>query len=416
MLMLAGIVSAQIGSNPSNFNNGIALPNATNEGDTLSVSTKFPIMDNAGKINYFANIGDIDGLFTGAVWGSITGTLSDQTDLQAALDAKQATITGAASTIVTSNLPINRALISNGSGKVAESAVTTTELSYVSGVTSALQTQLNAKLNSSSYTAADVFSKVLSLDGSGSGLDADLLDGISSSDFLRTNVNTTRTGGFLRHDDNITERFGTSDDFRILHDGTNNLFQLITGNLILNDGLSTTRFTFGRTTGNFTATGAGEFTGTVSGSDPVNADDFVTKGYGETNFATVTSGTFTPTLIDDGGGATYTFTNSHSMYVKTGPEVTLYIRLTNVNTTGTPSGVILIDNLPFEAEYDAGGSFINFFGANVNYYSIYPRLLASNDYISFAIQQSLDSSIGNLMNTTTMTSGEINLTVRYITP
>jgi len=37
------------------------------------------------------------------------------------------------------------------------------------------------KLNSSIYTAADVFSKVKSLDGAGSGLDADLLDGHSSS-------------------------------------------------------------------------------------------------------------------------------------------------------------------------------------------------------------------------------------------
>jgi len=59
-------------------------------------------------------------------WGSITGTLSDQADLQAALDAK---------------------------------------------------------LASSSYTAADVLSKLLTVDGSGSGVDADLLDGSSSAAF-----------------------------------------------------------------------------------------------------------------------------------------------------------------------------------------------------------------------------------------
>jgi len=40
-------------------------------------------------------------------------------------------------------------------------------------VTNALAT----KLNSSSYTAADVLSKLLTVDGSSSGLDADLLDG-----------------------------------------------------------------------------------------------------------------------------------------------------------------------------------------------------------------------------------------------
>lgn len=54
-------------------------------------------------------------------------------------------ITGAASTIVSSNLTASRALISNSSGKVAVSAVTSTELGYLDGVTSAIQTQLNNK-------------------------------------------------------------------------------------------------------------------------------------------------------------------------------------------------------------------------------------------------------------------------------
>ncbi len=49
-----------------------------------------------------------------------------------------------------------------------------------------LQTALDAKLASSSYTAADVLSKLTTVDGSGSGLDADLLDGLSSSAFFQT--------------------------------------------------------------------------------------------------------------------------------------------------------------------------------------------------------------------------------------
>jgi len=40
-----------------------------------------------------------------------------------------------------------------------------------------LGTALGAKLNSSSYTAADVLSKLLTVDGSGTGLDADKIDG-----------------------------------------------------------------------------------------------------------------------------------------------------------------------------------------------------------------------------------------------
>ena len=68
--------------------------------------------------------------------------------IQTQLDAKQATITGAATTIDDADLTASRALVSSGSGKVAVSAVTSTELGYLDGVTSAIQTQLDAKLAS----------------------------------------------------------------------------------------------------------------------------------------------------------------------------------------------------------------------------------------------------------------------------
>ena len=64
-------------------------------------------------------------------------------NIQTQLDAKQATITGGASTIASSNLTASRALISNSSGKVTISAVTSTELGYLDGVTSNIQTQIN---------------------------------------------------------------------------------------------------------------------------------------------------------------------------------------------------------------------------------------------------------------------------------
>ena len=67
--------------------------------------------------------------------------------IQTQLNSKQASITGAATTITGSNLTASRALISNSSGKVAVSAVTSTELGYLDGVTSAIQTQLDGKVN-----------------------------------------------------------------------------------------------------------------------------------------------------------------------------------------------------------------------------------------------------------------------------
>lgn len=58
-------------------------------------------------------------------------------------------ITGAASTIITSNLTASRAVISDSNGKIAVSDVTSTELGYLDGVTSAIQTQLNSKASTS---------------------------------------------------------------------------------------------------------------------------------------------------------------------------------------------------------------------------------------------------------------------------
>lgn len=77
------------------------------------------------------------------------------TATQTALNGKQSTITGGASTITSNNLTANRALISDASGKVAVSAVTSTELGYLDGVTSNIQTQINGKLSSAPVTSVN---------------------------------------------------------------------------------------------------------------------------------------------------------------------------------------------------------------------------------------------------------------------
>lgn len=70
-------------------------------------------------------------------------------DVSERLLSKQDTITGGATTIASDNLTAGRALVSNSNGKVAVSAVTSRELGYLDGVTSSIQTQLNAKASSS---------------------------------------------------------------------------------------------------------------------------------------------------------------------------------------------------------------------------------------------------------------------------
>lgn len=109
--------------------------------DPQDVATKANVDAVATRVS--TNESDIDGLQTSV--GNI----------QTALGSKQDVIDGAASTITDSNLTANRALISNGSGKVDVSAVTSTELGYLDGVTSNIQTQLNSKLSTAPVTSVN---------------------------------------------------------------------------------------------------------------------------------------------------------------------------------------------------------------------------------------------------------------------
>ena len=90
-----------------------------------------------------------------AAQGDISTLKSNVTTLTTALQSKQDKIVGGASTITDDNLAANRALVSDGNGKVAVSNVTSTEIGYLDGVTSNVQTQLNKKLESAPVTSVN---------------------------------------------------------------------------------------------------------------------------------------------------------------------------------------------------------------------------------------------------------------------
>ena len=118
--------------------------------DNLSVPRKKDIDAVASRVNTNEdNIAMLDSDME-AAQGDITTLKDNVTMLTNALGSKQDKIAGGASTITDDNLTANRALVSNGSGKVAVSAVTATELGYLGGATSNVQTQLNSK-----YSAAN---------------------------------------------------------------------------------------------------------------------------------------------------------------------------------------------------------------------------------------------------------------------
>ena len=82
----------------------------------------------------------------------ITTLKTNVTEVTNALTSKQDKIVGGASTITEDNLTANRVLVSNSSGKVDVSGVTSTELSYLSGITSKVQDQIDGKVNKSGDT------------------------------------------------------------------------------------------------------------------------------------------------------------------------------------------------------------------------------------------------------------------------
>lgn len=91
---------------------------------------------------------------TAAEFGYLSGVTSN---IQTQLGSKQDTITGAATTIVSSDLTTDKALISDGSGKVSASTVTSAELGYLSGVTSNIQTQLASAASGGTQPTRQVF-------------------------------------------------------------------------------------------------------------------------------------------------------------------------------------------------------------------------------------------------------------------
>ena len=84
--------------------------------------------------------------FTGDVETRRVANVTEQTAIET---RRTNNIAGAVSTITTSDLTASRALVSSGSGKVAISDITSTELGHLDGVSSGIQTQLDAKASES---------------------------------------------------------------------------------------------------------------------------------------------------------------------------------------------------------------------------------------------------------------------------
>lgn len=178
----------------------------------------------------------------------------------------------------------------------------------------------NDKLETSAYTAADVLSKLLTVDGSGSGLDADLLDGYNqdtantANTIVRRdasgNINVTTINGNL---------VGTADNattVTLVATNTTNATHYLTftdaatgnENIRTDTGLTYNPSTGVLSTTSFTGAGTG-LTGTASSLSIGGNAATATSATNATNAAnvaitddTTTNATFYPTLADQTSG------------------------------------------------------------------------------------------------------------------
>ena len=204
-----------------------------------------------------------------------------------AFNGKQAVITGGATTIDTENLDANLALVSDGSGKVGVSAVSNTELGYVGGVTSAIQTQLNGKAvraATQTFTGGNTFTSTAAFTAQNASV-----PGITISSGLIVSAGNVGIGTIVP-----TSTLTVVGTFKLV-DGSQGLSRVLTSDA---DGLASWQPGGGGDVylaSTQTFTGQNTFISTVTAKGFVNTSQYVTLG-GVTTFAANGSGVVLMTL------------------------------------------------------------------------------------------------------------------------
>ena len=200
----AGTVTAALSGNASTAS---TLATARNIAVTGAV-TGNANFDGSGNISISTTAtSDPTITLTGAVTGS--GTMTNLGNVSIATTAT------ADPTLTLSGDASGSATFTNLGNATLSVTVADDSHNHVISNVDGLQTALDAKLASSSYTASDVLTKVKTVDGSGSGLDADLLDGLHESTFMRKSANS----GLDMNNNNITDVEDIYLQDRIYHDG-----------------------------------------------------------------------------------------------------------------------------------------------------------------------------------------------------
>lgn len=183
--------------------------------------------------------------FSNPIIGSLNGNASTATTLQNSRTINGVSFNGSSNITITANtnqaLTFGDGLSSSGTfnGGTARTVAVDSSVVRTSGT--------------QSITGSKTFTSLIG--GSISG-DAATVGGIPPSQILKSIGDAVKSGGSLMFNDNTALIFGTGNSAKFFHNGVNLRLDLhdTSNHLVIRD-TTTNRFTFARTTGDFTATG-----------------------------------------------------------------------------------------------------------------------------------------------------------------
>ena len=185
----------------ANATGALTLANTGVTATTYGTSTSVPTIavDGKGRITSASNTAiNFPVTTVNSLSGNVvltTSNVAEGTNQYFTTGRVAAYLTGAISTVLTADLTASRAVASNASGKLVSSATTDTELGYLSGVTSAVQTQLNTKAadnavvhlaGTETITGAKTFSSALT--GTSATFSGNVLMGTATSNGARLEI------------------------------------------------------------------------------------------------------------------------------------------------------------------------------------------------------------------------------------
>jgi hypothetical protein len=273
---------------------------------------------------------------------------------------------------------VSRALVSDGSGFVSASAVTATEIGYLDGVSSAIQTQLGTK-QATIDSSARLNSNLIH-DGSVTNTEFGYISTLSSNAQTQLTAKAPiASPTFTTGATSPAFITGNSGTLKLV-DGDGNHFTTLAAHATTiadvaytwpNNAPGTSGFALTSTTGgvmSWAAAGGNSFTNDVT----VTSGNFVigTAGKGidfsaTTDYGTTTpsellddyeEGTWTPTFIFSGSGS-LSYSQQVGTYTKIGNAVTVSFRVAlNASVPNTFSGHAGIGGLPFTTHGTARGA------------------------------------------------------------